>query len=108
MRVGLTKESILSSNNQYYNWIGRPVRTTKKSICHETERAVADLTIRMKISRRGASNSDAQKIIFWRVILKNGRNMPQIFLRDTVGCASSKDLIRRSRVLLKCLNLKAN
>ena len=32
----------------YYSCIGHPVRTRKKTIYRETERATADLNIRMK------------------------------------------------------------
>ena len=39
-----------------YSWIGRPVQTHTKIICRETERATADLNIRMKSSWRGKSN----------------------------------------------------
>ena len=39
-----------------YSWIGRPVQTHTKIICHETKRATTDLNIRTKSSQRGASN----------------------------------------------------
>ena len=47
-----------------YIWIGRPVRTHKKTVWREAERATADLNVRMKSSRRGASNGGVQKFIF--------------------------------------------
>ena len=52
---------------------------TKKTVWRETERATADLNVRMKSSRRGASNGGVQKFIFsffWDVFLKNRGNMP--------------------------------
>ena len=47
-----------------YSWIGRPVRTHKKSICRETKGSTTDLNIRMKSSRQEASNGGVQKFIF--------------------------------------------
>ena len=49
---------------QNYSWIGRPVRTHRKSICRETERATTDLNIGMKSSRRDASNGGVQQFMF--------------------------------------------
>ena len=42
--------------SKQYSWIGCPVQTHTKLICRETERATTDLNIRMKSSRRGASD----------------------------------------------------
>ena len=56
-----------------YSWIGRSVRTREKMICHETERATADLNIRMKSSRRGESNCAVTqaRFLFFGVFFKN-------------------------------------
>ena len=51
-------------NPHTYSWIGPLVRTHKETVCRETERATMDLNIRMKSSRRGASNECVQKNIF--------------------------------------------
>ena len=77
-RVGLIKMLI-------YSWIGRPVRTHKKSICRETKRATTDLNIWMKSSRRGTSNGGVQKFIFsffGELFLKDKENIPY-FLHGT-------------------------
>ena len=58
----------------------------------------------MKSSQRGASIDGVQKIIFSLLesySKKIDEICPKIFLHRTVGCASSKVLIRRSQVLLK-------
>ena len=96
---------LLRKTMRYYSWIGRPERTHTKSICRETERATTDLNIRMKSSQPGASFGGVQKIIFsffGELFLKIDK------MHGTVGCASSKALIRRSQVLLKCLSLTTN
>ena len=69
-----------------YSWIGRPVRTHKKINLRETERAMTDLNIRMKSSRRDASNGGVQKFIFsffGDLFLKNRGNMPYFFVRHS-------------------------
>ena len=57
-----------------YSWIGRPVRTHKKSICREAKRATTNFNTYTdeKLSIRGASNGGVQQFIFsfWRDILK--------------------------------------
>ena len=61
----------------YYSWIGHPVRTHKKSICRETERATTDLKLRTKSSRQGASTGARKKSIvpFLDLFLKNRQKM---------------------------------
>ena len=62
-----------------YSWIERPVRTHKKSICRETDRATTDLNVRMQHSQRDAFKGGVQKIIFsffGELFLKNRGNMP--------------------------------
>ena len=75
-----------------YSWSGRPVRTHKESTCRETKRDMADLNIRMKSSRRGASNGGVQKIIFsflGELFLKIGETLPKMF------CTAQLDAPRR-------------
>ena len=49
--------------NSHYSWIGRPVQAHKKLICRKAKRATADLNIRIKSSRRGASNGAGKNFI---------------------------------------------
>ena len=83
---------------------------TQKTIFRETERTTADLNIRMKSSRRSVSIGVVQKKIFsfFRELFLKNRQKMLYFLHGTVECASSKALIRRSQVLLKCLSLTVN
>ena len=72
----LTRDIVLFT----YSWIGRPVQTYKKIICRETERATTDLNIRMKSSRRGASNGAGHIFItsvFGELFLKIDEKCPK-------------------------------
>ena len=46
--------------------------------------------------------------LFGELFLKIDKICPKKLLHGTVGCASSKALIQKSQVLLKCLSLTAN
>ena len=86
-------------------------RHTQKSICRKTKRATADLKLRTKSSRRGASTSAGHRFIssvFGELFLIIDKNALKIVVRFTVGCASSKALMRMFQELLKCLSLAAN
>ena len=68
--------------NKTYSWIGRPVQAHTKLICSEVERATADLNIRMKSSRRGASNGAGHNFIFsffGELFLKIDEKGPKFF-----------------------------
>ena len=83
----------------------------KEIICHKTERTTLDLKIRTKSSHWGASTDAEHNFIssvFGELYLKTGENCPKVFVPRTVGCATSKALMRMSQELLKCLSLAAN
>ena len=70
-----------------------------------------DLKLRTKSSRQGASTGAGNNFVssfFGEVFLKIDEKYHTFFVPRAVGCASSKILMRRSQVLLKCLGLAAN
>ena len=92
-----------------YSWIGCPVQTHTKKYAARP-RGLRRIWIYGWKALDEAHPMVRGKIyifLFWRVILKKWWKWPKK-LHCTVGCASSKALIRRSQVLLRCLSLAAN
>ena len=56
---------------KYYSWIGHPVRTNKKIICCEIERATTNLKLRTKSTCRGASTGVGKINFLGELFLKN-------------------------------------
>ena len=100
------------SSTDSYSWIGHQKWTHTKLIYHKTKRAATDPRTRTKSSRQGTSIGvgihTVHFSIFWQVnIGKQMKNVLTKMYPCTVGFASSKTLVSRSQVLLRCLVLTA-
>ena len=94
-------------NIYIYSWIRHQKRTHKTLICCEIKRVTTDLRPRAKSSRRGASIGgviQAPFSFFRELFWKIDENAQTSLAHGTVGCASSKPLIRRSQILPRCLS----
>ena len=94
-----------------YSCIGRPVQThTKINLPWDREGYGGFEYADEKLSaRRIQWCAKKLYLLFWRVILKKiDEKWPEKNSTRTVRCASSKALIPRSQVLLRCLSLEEN